>query len=320
MALKLTVCIVSWNTRDLLLECLKSVCNSHTVFEYEITVVDNNSTDGSAGATALAYPNVRLIRNTNNPGFAAANNQAIKISNAPYVLLLNPDTVIFPDLLQGLVDFMEANPKAGAAGPKLVFPDGTIQDSCSLYPPGLEMILIHHNLKPDRPLNVNVPYPFQVASVMGACLIVSRQAVEKVGLMDENFFLIFEEADWCYRMLQAERDVFYLPTHKVVHYQGQSEKQLYGSGIVETQVSLLWFMYKHYGFWVSILGFWLTVMIRLWWVIKTAIKILLFGSTAETIIRQSQNKYVLVGQVKGFGQLIHKILMGRKTTRIVTKW
>jgi GT2 family glycosyltransferase len=309
---KLTICIVSWNTRDLLLDCLKSVYNSHTGFDYEVTVVDNNSGDGTADAVAMAYPRVRLIRNANNPGFAAANNQAIKISNAPYVLLLNPDTVMPPDLLQGMVDFMEVSSTAGAAGPKLIFPDGIIQDSCSLYPPGLEMILIHHGLKSDRPVNINSSGPIPTASIMGACLIVRRQAIEKVGLMDENFFLIFEEADWCYRILQAGWNVFYLPNHKVVHYQGQSEKQLPGSGIIETQVSLLWFMYKHYGLGICLWGFILTVLIRFWWSIKTAVKTVFYGRTDESLNRQFQNKYVLLGQVKGIGELAQKIILGRR--------
>ena len=310
MTPKLTICIVSWNTRDLLQHCLASVYGSRAGFDYEVTVVDNHSTDSSADAVAEHFPQARLIRNPGNPGFAAANNQAIKISTAPYVLLLNPDTVIPPDLLQGLVDFMDTNPNAGAAGPKLVFPDGSIQDSCSMYLPGLEMIMIHHGLRPDRPADKNANVPVPVAGVMGACLIVRRQAMEKVGLMDENFFLIFEEADWCYRMRQRGLDVFYLPTHTVVHYQGQSEKHLPGSGIIETQASLLWFMYKHYGFWTAVAGFWLTVSIRLWWTLKTTIKILLFGKTSESVVRQIQNRYVLVGQTKGFGQLIGKIVRG----------
>jgi N-acetylglucosaminyl-diphospho-decaprenol L-rhamnosyltransferase len=314
MASKLTICIVSWNTRALLLDCLKSVYKSRSKFEYEVTVVDNNSGDGSAEAVGEMFPRVRLICNKENVGFATANNQAIRVSNAPYVLLLNPDTVILPDLLQGLVDFMEANPKAGAAGPKLLFPDGTVQISCSLYPPGLEMILVHHGLKTDRPVNINAPGPIPTASIMGACLIVRRQAVESVGLMDENFFLIFEEADWCFRMLQAGWTVFYLPNHKVVHYQGQSEKQLPGSGIIETQVSLLWFMFKHYGLGICLWCFTLTTAIRLWWSIKTAIKMMFYGRTGESLNRQFQNKYVLLGQVKGLWKLAQNIISGRRKT------
>ncbi len=303
MAPKLTVCIVSWNTRDLLLECLRTVYSSVTNFGFEVTVVDNNSDDGSAEAVAGKYPQTRLIRNRDNPGFAAANNQAIKISKAPYVLLLNPDTVILPDLLQALVDFMESYPNAGAAGPKLVFPNGAIQDSYSLYPPGLEMILVHHGLKKDRPDDKNSKNPIKVASIMGACMIVREKAMSAIGLMDENFFLIFEEADWCYRLIQHGWEVFYLPDLKVVHYQGQSEKQIPGSGIKETQISLLWFMYKHYGPVICFLGFVLTMGIRLWWCLKTAAKSVLFGETNEAVSRQEQNKYVILGQITGLHRL-----------------
>ena len=312
MVPKLTVCIVSWNTRDLLLEYLGTVYASVTDFDFEVTVVDNNSDDGSAEAVAWKYPQTTLIRNHDNPGFATANNQAIKTSKAPYVLLLNPDTIILPDLLQALVAFMESNPNTGAAGPKLVFPNGATQDSCSLYPPGLEMILIHHGLKRDRPVKLDFLSPVPVASVMGACLIVNRRAIEKIGLMDENFFLIFEEADWCYRLHQGGWGVYYLPEYKVVHYQGQSEKQLAGSGLVETQVSLIWFMFKHYGLAVCLMGFSLTLGIRLWWSLKTAIKMLILGRTDEAAERQTQNKYVISGQIKGLLMLWPKISLLRK--------
>lgn len=316
---KLTISIVSWNTKGLLLECLKSVYRSQTSFVYEVTVVDNNSGDGSPEAVSGMFPRTRVICNGKNLGFSAANNQAIKVSRAPYVLLLNPDTVIPEDLLQKLVDFMDGNAKAGAAGPKMVFPDGIIQDSYSPYYPGLKMTLVHHGLKTPPPLEINAHGPTPVASIMGACLIARRKAIENIGLMDENFFLIFEEADWCYRMSQAGWMIYYLPECTVLHYQGQSEKQIPGIGIMETQVSLIWFIYKHYGLGPAILVSGLTVVIRIWWVAKTGIKMLLLGKTPESLSYQSENWNVLLGQGKGFLRLWKKILLGGTTCGPVSK-
>ncbi|MBE0411090.1 MAG: glycosyltransferase family 2 protein, partial [Anaerolineales bacterium] len=132
--MKLSIVVVNWNTRDLLAKCLTSIYACPPVCPFEVLVVDNASSDGSVSMLREGFPQVRLIQNNKNVGFAAANNQALSLVDSPYILLLNPDTVVKPGALNEMLDYLENNPGVGAAGARLLNPDGSLQVSCYVSP------------------------------------------------------------------------------------------------------------------------------------------------------------------------------------------
>ncbi len=232
----LSIIIVSFNVRDLLDACLKSVQESaRDELRYEIIVVDNASTDGSARMVRQHYPEVRLIANRENRGFAAANNQGIRESHGRYVLLLNPDTEVLDDALAVMVAFLETHPSFGAAGPQLLYPDGSFQHSAFRFPGVLQTFFdffpLHHRLLDSR-LNGRYPRawyargtPFPIDHPLGACLMARRATVEQVGLLDEGFFMYCEEIDWCWRMREAGWQIACVPHARVIHHAGASASQ-----------------------------------------------------------------------------------------------
>jgi GT2 family glycosyltransferase len=245
---ELSVVVVSWNTRDLLAGCLETVgaamgelgvdpaalrSGSNPGPRWgEVFVVDNGSTDGSAGMVQERFPGVRLIENEENVGFASANNQAIRASRGRYVVLLNSDTEVQPGALDALVAFMEAHPRAGAAGARLLNADGSLQPSCHPMPtPGREFwrLLFLEPVWPRATYPMkrwDVTAPRQVEAIKGACLILRRAALDQIGLLDEGYFLYSEEVDVCYRLAQAGWELWWVPQAQVVHYEAQSTRQV----------------------------------------------------------------------------------------------
>lgn len=220
---------------------------------YEVLVADNGSTDGSAAMVKADFPRVRLFENTANRGFAAANNQLIWPSQGRYILLLNPDTIILDDALPQLVAFMDAHPQAAVATAQLLNPDGTLQH-CAFRFPTLWMVFfdffpLHHRLLHSRlngryPLEASVPY--EIDHPLGACLVVRREAVHRVGLLDEAFFMYAEEVDWCFRFKKAGWRIYCLPQAHLVHYGGQSTQQRSHQMFVELHRSRFHLFRKHY--------------------------------------------------------------------------
>jgi GT2 family glycosyltransferase len=227
----LSIVVVSWNTRELLAQCLDSVVQSQGVGEMELLVVDNASADGSVQMVRERFPQARLLVNKENVGFARANNQAIRQANGRYVLLLNPDTRLLPDALAQLVCFMESEPGAGAAGARLLNPDGSLQPSCSPAPTlSREWWYLFH-LDRLRPYS---RYPMrhwdvqsvrEVDVVQGAAMILRRDVLAQIGLMDEGYFMYSEEVDLCDRVREAGWRIYWVPQAQVVHYGGQSTRQ-----------------------------------------------------------------------------------------------
>ena len=231
----LSIIIVNWNTRDLLARCLESVWNDVGTFKrsnIQTTVVDNASADGSATMVREQFPWVRLIENEENVGFARANNQAIRRSSAKYVLLLNSDTEVQPGALSALLGFMEAHPRAGAAGAHLLNADGTLQASCHpMLTPGREFwrLLFLDHLWPRATYRMrrwDTETPRRVEVIKGACLLLRREALDGVGLLDESYFMYTEEVDLCHRLAQAGWELWWVPQAQVVHYEGQSTQQM----------------------------------------------------------------------------------------------
>jgi GT2 family glycosyltransferase len=223
----LSVIIVNWNTRDLLLNCIRSVYETVQGIEFEIWVVDNGSTDKSQQAVKAAFPQVHLIENTQNRGFAAANNQALKQMAGRYALLLNSDAALTERAAERLLAFMESTPTAGMACGQLLNPDGTLQNSIANFPTLLTLISNETLLRilfPERFPSKRRSYtgPIPVESGIGACLMIRKTAMEMVGIFDESFFFFFEETDWAYRMRQANWRIFFVPSARIIHAQGKS--------------------------------------------------------------------------------------------------
>ena len=237
--LDLGIVIVNYNTRDLLRTCLQSVYASQGDFSFEVCVIDNASPDGSADMVATEFPQAQVIVNDDNLGYPSANNQGLAAfgfteSGAPapqaprFVLLLNPDTELPPDGLSRMLDFMAEHPDAGAAGPKLVLPDGSLDLACRRSLPTPEVCF--HKLtglsrlfpRSQRFGRYNMTYldPNQVAqvgSVVGAFMLVRAEAIAQAGLMDGHFFMYGEDLDWAYRIQEAGWKVYYNPAVTVLH-------------------------------------------------------------------------------------------------------
>lgn len=226
----LTIVIVNWNTKDLLLKCLSSVYQSIKDLNYEVVVVDNASSDGSVEAVNKYFPQVKLIVNQENKGFAKANNQVLPFVSSRYVLLLNSDTQVVKGSIEALVSFMDHNPKAGVAAPQYLNEDGSKQNSFENFPSLISELLNKSLLKvlfPQKYPSKRKTFdtPVAVDSVIGACMLVRTEATTKVGYLDEDYFFFLEETDWCYRMWQAGYQVFHVPQIKIYHLQGASKKK-----------------------------------------------------------------------------------------------
>jgi GT2 family glycosyltransferase/lipopolysaccharide/colanic/teichoic acid biosynthesis glycosyltransferase len=216
----LSIVVVGYNSRDDLGPCLASVRECAGPLRVETTVVDNDSTDGSAEFVRGEFPDVRVIENTANLGYSRAVNQGIRGSTARYVLVINPDVVVRPGSLERLVRFMDEHPDAGIAGAKLLSPDGSVQDSCRRFHTFWTLVLRRTPLgrvfPRSRALSRYLMRDFdreesrEVEWLVGACMMARRDALADVGLMDERFFMYFEDVDWCYRTWKSGWKVYYV--------------------------------------------------------------------------------------------------------------
>lgn len=253
----LSIIIVSWNTRELLDKCLASIFANPPAGEFEVLVVDNHSSDGSLLLVKTHYPQVRLIENRENLGFARGNNQAIQQSKGDYVLLLNPDTEIKSGALQELVVYLDANPTVGAAGARMLNPDGSLQPSCSPTPTlARELLRMFHlpGMRSDgyyamEHWDKNLPRDVDV--LLGACLILRREVLDQIGLLDEAYFVYSEEVDLCLQVQRAGWRLAWVPQAEVVHYGGQSTQQIAEAMFLSLYQGKILFFRKHYG-WAAV--------------------------------------------------------------------
>jgi len=235
MTCQLSIIIVSWNTRELLRQCLQSVFERIDASLTEVLVVDNASSDGSAAMVAEHFPQAQLIRNERNRGFAAANNQAMRRAAARYVLLLNSDTIALGDVFNATMRYMDARYEVGVLGCQVLNPDRSVQHTC-FGDPGLWYLLLVttglHRLRRPRVLcGHHMPWwnrddERDVDVVTGCFMLLRREAMESVGLFDEQFFFYAEEADRCRRFRDAGWAVRFAPVGNIVHYGGASALQL----------------------------------------------------------------------------------------------
>jgi N-acetylglucosaminyl-diphospho-decaprenol L-rhamnosyltransferase len=263
--LGLAVVIVSWNVRDLLTDCLRSLCADLTTsgLQADIWVVDNGSTDGTPGMVVEAFPQVHLIASPENLGFAAGNNVALReISNlqspiSKYIWLLNPDTEVQPGATAALLAALEADPRAGVAGAKLLYADGSLQQSAFRFPGLVQLAFEFFPLPPrlyDTSLNGRYPRrryeaqaPFLVDHPLGATMMVRAEAVAQVGLMDEGYRMYCEEIDWCWRMRRAGWRALCVPAARVIHHAGRSTGQVPIPSFVNLWTSRARLYARHHG-------------------------------------------------------------------------
>jgi GT2 family glycosyltransferase len=250
------VCIVNWNTIDLLRNCLDSIFRQTWRVTLQIIVVDNASTDGSAAMVRDEFPQVELIANSENVGFARANNQAFGRARGRYVLMLNSDTVILPSAFDTMAEFMDSHPPAGATGCKLLNADGSLQRSCWRGFPSLRMAVVDAfylwRLMPGLPWVRTSEYTEQelqdtleVDHLLGACMLVRREIIEQVGGMDESLFLFLEETEWCYRIKSHGWKIYFLPTAQIIHVGQQSTRQNPERTMPEKYRNYVWFYRKY---------------------------------------------------------------------------
>jgi GT2 family glycosyltransferase len=255
--LDLSIIVVNWNTRDLLAKCLSCVESTAKNISYETIVVDNASTDGSQDMVRAQFPAVKLIANTENVGFARANNQGIKIAGGRYVLLLNSDAFVKERTLDHMVAFMDEHPEAGMAGCKLLYEDGRLQPSCATFPTLATEFYIALGLDKLFPkskvfgkyLMTDWDYSDtrEVDVIMGAFMMVRKTGIDQVGMMDESFFMYSEEVDWCYRFKAAGWKILFTPDVETVHIWGGSSKAVKVETLIRLYRARVQFFRKHYG-------------------------------------------------------------------------
>ncbi len=312
-----TVIIVSWNSRDDLRNCLRSLQESSQPTSMKVVVVDNASSDGSAGMVEQEFPAVRVRRSGSNLGFAAANNVAMRESDTRYVILLNPDTEVLGPGLRPLVDFMDRNANVWAAGPALLNSDRTPQRSGVRFPsvwnivvetlfldrvfPRWKIFGQHRELYAAKGVARRVDY------VQGSCLIVRREPVfTAVGLIDEEFFMYFEETDWCFRMQRAGGEVWVCPDARVVHHGGGTVGHYDERRILHYHKSLFRFIKKNSGDGKAML-------VRCVILLRSLVRLVVWGVVA--IVRPTLRSAAF-SALRGYGGVLRLCVTPSAITRI----
>lgn len=232
-----SIVIVSWNVSNLLDNCLESVLRQVNGFDYEIIVVDNASSDDTVEVIRNKYPQIKVLVNEENLGFARANNQGFKIARGKYIFILNPDTILIDRALNILLDYMNSNPKVGAAGPKIINSSGSIQTTCAWLLPSLARTLFctsmrlhkipvfghYFNKRYISPYQYNVTQT--VEAISGAAMLVRGEIITSNGGFREVYFHTGEDVDLCYRIQKQGWKIAFVSEAAIIHLAGQSSKQ-----------------------------------------------------------------------------------------------
>jgi len=228
----LSICIVSYQTRDLLRDCLRSIYGTIASLSFEIIVVDNHSEDGTLEMLHDEFPDVRLLVNDHNTGYTRPNNQALRESKGRYVALLNPDTLVKPNAIVELFSFLEMHPEVGIVGPKVLNRDGTLQKQCRrsearpwdaiCYFSGLSRLFPHDKRFAGYLMTyLDEDQTHEAEAVSGSCMMIRREVIDQIGYLDELFFAYQEDTDYCRRARLAGWKVFYNPSAQIIHYGGE---------------------------------------------------------------------------------------------------
>src|SRR3990170_451833 len=234
----LSVCIVTYQARDLLKDCLNSLVENTHSLTYEIIVTDNGSEDGTREMLATQFLAIRLIENQKNLGFSRPMNQSLQAAQGKYLLLLNPDTIILPHAFDMMVAFMETHPQVGICGPKVLNSDRTLQKSCRRgesrpwavisYFTGLGKLFPGSRLFGEYLMSYkDEDESSEVAGVAGSCMLVRRKVVDMIGYLDDRFFAYQEDADYCFRARTAGWQIFYFPESEIIHFGGQGGSRVH---------------------------------------------------------------------------------------------
>lgn len=253
----LSIIIVSWNAKEYLFKCLNSLIPEIVSYQSEIIIVDNASTDGSPELVRDCFPNVKLICNERNLGFAKANNIGIRESTGEYVCLVNSDIMILRNCFDSMIGFMDKHPQIGMIGPKTLNPDGTLQPSCFSFPTfwnslcralALDSVFPKTEVFGRRLMTFWAHDSIRSVDALNGCfLMVRREALNQVGLLDEGFFVYGEDIDWCKRFRDAEWDVVFFPKAKAIHYGGASSSNAPIRFYLEMHRADMQYWRKHHG-------------------------------------------------------------------------
>jgi GT2 family glycosyltransferase len=228
----LSICIVGLNASDYLHACIEAIQKCRLDLGFEIIYVDNHSSDSSVEQISTDFPSILVIKNDENLGYSKANNQALRLARGSYLLLLNPDTLVGETSLQVLVDYLDSQPQTGIAGPKVLNADGSFQAHCKRGEARPWEVLCYFlglsRLFPRHPLFSGYLQSFldedainDVPAISGSCMLIRRQVIDQIGLLDEAFFAYQEDTDYCVRARQAGWKVTYVPDAKIIHYGGK---------------------------------------------------------------------------------------------------
>jgi GT2 family glycosyltransferase len=244
----LFIIIVNWNTADLLKNCLGSILDSIVSIDYKICVVDNSSVDNSIELIRNQFPNVFLIENSVNRGYSAANNQALRIADGRYILLLNSDTILKKGSIDELVKYANDHPTVGIIGPKLLNAKNEIEESSGNFPSlerSFSRVLIHNGFL--HPIIRESRFPYEVDYVNGACMLVRKKVIDETGLLDEDFFMYGEDIDYCFRAKKLGWKVIYHSGVEIYHLKNSSGIMKWGaSRIAAHRIAERLFYEKHY--------------------------------------------------------------------------
>ncbi|MGA2092320.1 MAG: glycosyltransferase family 2 protein [Sedimentisphaerales bacterium] len=313
-----SIIIVNWNTKDRLKECLCSIYEQNVRCTYEVIVVDNASSDGSIEMVKREFPRVILVENQENKGFAAANNIGINAAKGRYYLLLNSDTVVLGNVIDEVVSFADSESRVAVVGCRVLNPDRTLQPTCFMFPSLLNMILSSIYLYKLFPRSRflgreqmtwwNRDDTREVEVVTGCFMLVRRQAVEEVGVLDERFFMYGEETDWCYRFKQAGWKVVFAPVGQIIHFGGASSSKMAAGKTLQLRGAILQFIAKHYSkaTYISacvLTGVFFSIRVP-FWLIRTIIS--------------PQNRLSYWGIVKVYSKGVFKLLHGHKGLLVKT--
>ena len=258
MNIDVSICIVTYHARDLLRDCLRSIYGTAGSPSFEIIVVDNHSADGTVEMLRSDFPNVHLLVNDHNTGYTRPNNQAMRISQGRYILLINPDTLVEPKSINELTDFLDVHPEVGIVGPKVLNRDGTLQKQCRrsearpwdtfCYFSGLSRLFPHDKRFAGYLMTyLNEDTIHEAEAVSGSCMLIRRKVIDQIGYQDEDFFAYQEDTDFCRRARLAGWKIFYNPLAQIIHFAGEG-----GSGvqpfrsIVEWHRSYYLYYRKHF--------------------------------------------------------------------------
>jgi GT2 family glycosyltransferase len=255
---EVSVIIVNWNTHDLLRGCLASIINE-TSTSYEIIVIDNASSDASCAMVSAEFPSATLIANTANRGFAAANNQGLAVARGRNVLLINPDTIMLDRAIDRMLNWLDAHPDVGCVGCQILEGPGVIQQTCFADPSPKNLLIAEAGLQRlarwipafgrSWYLDWDRRTEREVDVVSGMFMLVPRVVLEKVGPLDEAFFVYAEEADWCRRISKAGWRCVFAPVAQIIHLDGGSKStaQIRAKMYVQMRKSHLIYVRKHHG-------------------------------------------------------------------------